>query len=653
MNRFFYKVPAAPRTGGRKYTLMFTPPRLSCRKALAPLGLALLAGLLLPRPARAQWVPCKADGTLLPPSDPGFINDGGTFLVGSSPTPTSTPTGVYDKLTDWWLNAFGPSAASHRNSSLPGLSLDSFADNFASLPYSDSPVGYFAGNNSNLGGEWYSADLPPDITGGGKANSADTLTAYFAWVGSGPVPDHADFLLRTRVGATASVSYGRSASSGLSSSASATLGSDTASATASAPGDAHSQFVPGAHLKRVTASGGVVTVSLSGNVTTDASNSLPYEKWWTQDNRSWYYVGGGNGATSANASGSASATAYPDSREVTISSSLGQTYHKSSTRFDSSGVALPDPDIPDSDSTVHANTVKQEGGAGDNISIEYDAHPVGAWASGSSYFWHLSSGDATPGAVQGGTFSLPNDPPYSYSGQYGASVTGQEHAYIHLTDAGDGSDGTANYYVQWHDSVENWQKHGSSIEMQPTLYGSSNNPQPANGQVNVNVSSGQVNWSTPAKGGGGILTTAGAVIAIAQPETDPLIIGLLAAGGYSLSVVDPPAPTLYAIQGAEGQFAADIQTQEAINSGNSAGIFEPGVNRFSPPTLADTIYTSGDTQGSFNGFYGHSFTFGVQIYRHKYLQNYLGDGYGTSGYTGQATGTITTPGSLEYVYTWQ
>lgn len=450
MNRFFYKVPAAPRTGGRKYTLMFTPPRLSCRKALAPLGLALLAGLLLPRPARAQWVPCKADGTLLPPSDPGFINDGGTFLVGSSPTPTSTPTGVYDKLTDWWLNAFGPSAASHKDSSLPGLSLDSFADNFASLPFSGSQVGYFAGNSGDLGDQWYSADTPPDITGGVKANSADTLTAHFRWAGSGPAPDHADFLLRTRVGATASVSYGRSASSGLSSSASATLGSDTASATASAPGDVHSQFVPGAHLKRVTASGGVVTVSLSGSVTTDASNSLPYEKWWTQDNRSWYYVGGGNGATSANASGSASATAYPDSRDVAVSSSLEPTYSKGAD-------GTPVPNARAGDGSITDDTVVPDPIAG--ASVTYQAHRAGTWGSDSSYKWACSLTSYGSSGVFNSSSLFGNKTIPDFSGVYNsppATAGKSDTVTLTLTDGSDGSTGSNTATVRFHDPTENW-----------------------------------------------------------------------------------------------------------------------------------------------------------------------------------------------------
>lgn len=63
-------------------------------------------------------------------------------------------------------------------------------------------------------------------------------------------------------------------------------------------------------------------------------------------------------------------------RAVTISSTLGQTYHKGSATTDN-GSPQPVPDVPDADGTIHANTLKP-GPYPQNIDITYSANPVGA-----------------------------------------------------------------------------------------------------------------------------------------------------------------------------------------------------------------------------------------------------------------------------------
>ena len=236
------------------------------------------------------------------------------------------PTGVYTRLFDWWLDAYAPNTQSPAGGASPGfggLSLNSFAAN------NSDATGFFDPN------DWRNyrsmdATLPPDITGGVKATENDTLTAYFVWTGPDPVPDHADFLIKTSVSATASVDYGQSpASSGLSATAAATLGSDKADATASFPGDNQTQIKPGSHLVRVKPSGKVATVSLSGGAMTSASNSLPDGVWTSWFGSHMDYLadpagGHGNGPTRANAS----ASAHPDSRDLTLSSSIEDSYYK-------------------------------------------------------------------------------------------------------------------------------------------------------------------------------------------------------------------------------------------------------------------------------------------------------------------------------------
>ncbi len=339
-----------------------------------------------------------------------------------------------------------------------------------------------------------------------------------------------------------------------------------------------------------------------------------------------------------------------DTREVLITSSLGQTSHKSTVHFDSNGIALPDPDVPGSGGTTNANSVKIA--AGDQETYEYNATVVGSWAANSSYLWHCSQGRMN--CLSGsGTFTMPNDPPYYYGALYKPEdiVRGMEHVYIHLTDAGDGANATNNYYIQWHNLAENWQDHGAKSEISPKLFGTSDSAQPANGFDNVKIAPDEVDWSTASHVGGGIVTTAAGVLAVAQPETSPFVIGFLTAAGYTLSLATPPDPTIYTPQGTLAQFEADVNTQVQINNNNTTTVFMPGAQRMTP-SLATTIATSGDYNDYFTGLLGPGFHFSVQVYRHRFNQNRVGDGYGTQGYYGQVSGTLTKSGSLEYVYNW-
>jgi len=162
-----------------------------------------------------------------------------------------------------------------------------------------------------------------------SANTGGTLWAVFQWNGPLPIPDHINVLLRTTVSASADTQ-----SSGLSSSATAT--DSTFGETASAPGGV--PLVTGRHLLRVPISNGVAQVSLGGNVTATATNSVAYGTMGTYNGYPGSTSGGyyyqTNGPKEISASASIGATAAFDNREVTINSpTIEDSYYKSA--FDS------------------------------------------------------------------------------------------------------------------------------------------------------------------------------------------------------------------------------------------------------------------------------------------------------------------------------
>lgn len=624
-------------------------PRLST-KASALLGLALLTGLLLPHPARAQgWVPCKADGT---PLQQGNSGDGSATLIGSGATPSVNPTGVYTRLFDWWLDAYAPNTQSPAGGASPGfggLSLNSFAAN------NSDATGFFDPN------DWRNyrsmdATLPPDITGGVKTTENDTLTAYFVWTGPGPVPDHADFLIKTSVSATASVDYGQSpASSGLSATASATLGSDKADATASFPGDNQTQIKPGSHLVRVTPNGGVATVSLSGSAMMDASDSLPDGVWTSWFGSHMDYLtdpagGHGNGPTRANAAASASGTAYHDNREMTISSGIETSYYKGGA--DPETMSYRQQNLRQSDGSIAVDCAVVPntgilGGGGYHADVTLTANPVGFLnPSPSFYNWDIDGGSESEFQNHFGQTITPS---YDFNAGASSAATLGASSKIKVSVADDdGAKAESNYTIRWHYPVENWAALDKATEIAPTIYGSTDGTQPAGGQVNVNVTGkGQVDISAGEKGVGGVLTTATAVFV---GEVDPLLLGLAGAAGYTLSLSSPPDVTVYTLPGSLEQLQSDVGTELAIASGNTSSVFMPNTARMES-ALAANISASGDYAGYFRGNYG-TMSFTGLVGQHRFTKPYTGDAYDGHGYSGPAVGTVKYPGEVEYVYTW-
>ena len=454
------------------------------------------------------------------------------------------------------------------------------------------------------------------------------ITVTGTWVGTGPAPTSVSLLESN------SASYGGSCSAG---------GKMTSNHPVA--DDGLKDPVVSSNIGSGVSSGKhLITVPVNGNTWT-------FTRTMSAGSHFKATFPAGQGGSMSGGAGFGPYTVGVDSRSVMISSSLGQTSHKSTTHFDVNGIALPDPDVPTSDGTTNATSVKPDPSIDE--SITYYATPVGPWAASSAYLWNIVEGSPYVSS-NSGTFTMPGDPPYSYVAIYSLASTkaGREHVYVHLTDAGDGANATNNYYIGWHDPGENWKNLGARVEVAPLLFGTSDSSQPANGFDNVKIAPDRVDWSVGSHIGGGVVTTGAAVLAVLQPETSPVLIGFLTAFGYTLSVVSPPDPTIYTPQGTLAQFTADVATQQNITAGSTANVFLPGAPRMLP-ALAKQITVSGNYHDYFTGLLGPGFHFSVQAYRHRFTQNRIGDGYGGQGYYGSVSGSLTTSGSLDYVYNWQ
>ena len=198
----------------------------------------------------------------------------------------------------------------------------------------------------------------------------------------------------------------------------------------------------GKHLIQRDGSSGLIVLD---PVTVSAINPVSVK----QPNGSWNWGVGAN---------SVSLTVAVDTRVVTITSSLGQTYHR---ELDATQKPIRVADVAAADGTAKATTLRP---AGSGLPISYFVHAYGNWTNGSRYLLHCSSGD--PGgsnygngdqATITGQFFLPADPICFLTMHYGTTAT-SEHAYAHLIDYGDGADGTANEYVTFHTKYEDWYK---------------------------------------------------------------------------------------------------------------------------------------------------------------------------------------------------
>ena len=128
----------------------------------------------------------------------------------------------------------------------------------------------------------------------------------------------------------------------------------------------------------------------------------------------------------------------PDSRGVTIGSSLGQTYHKS-------GSNKPAPNVRQANGTLTDDTVLYAGSGG--YIFNFNANAVGSWSTGSTYNWYSSlSGYSANGVWPNiNTFSVP---------EYANNIGQKEHIFISLNDAGNQAKASGNYYLYLHAHLE-------------------------------------------------------------------------------------------------------------------------------------------------------------------------------------------------------
>lgn len=406
--------------------------------------------------ARAQWAACRADGTLLQPGDPGYNQNGSATLFGSSLTPDVNNT-YPSPLSDWQSYPYFPLF------SLPttNLNVSCTAVNYYIDPSYHSrgvynPGQYERGESSN-----YVGTPVPLVVGSVTNNVSGVLNAYFKYVGSGSAPDHANFLVASSVSASVNGYLGNNSaqqSSMLTGTATASLGQDTV--TAALPGQS---YVQQSHRRLVhtQVSGGIATVTLSGQAEATADNHVDA----SADALMPYFIWTDDMGASASASASGSANAYPDSRGVSISSSLEPTFHKdaatgqrtqnqrSSSGFMNADTVAPLPPEP----------VPGENGYTLQESKSVTYSPIidnSQWGRNSSYTWTTTNSSLDEPS---GTFNAfwPNinvsSPVAKYSNP---PITPGQSDYITLkvTDGNDGAEATANYSMQFHGYYEQWQR---------------------------------------------------------------------------------------------------------------------------------------------------------------------------------------------------
>lgn len=238
----------------------------------------------------------------------------------------------------------------------------------------------------------------------------------------------------------------------------------------------------------------------------------------------------------------------------------------------------------------------------------------------------------------------------------------------------DGAIGAFDLTANLHEPIEYWQKNGAAKAINPNVYSNTVGDKWVHAGQTVNLSAPPdevaVDYGPGLLTGSGVLTTAAAVVpffAASNPYT-AAVVGLLTVGGYALGVAGsapPPQVRIEAVSGQLGSFAddsenmgslmADVQTQLALNSaaqsGTQASVFMPGNARFYDPTQAQTIASSGDYAGWFNGNHGTPWMSAVEV-ELQWLQPCVADAYDSTGYTGPAYGSYTYPGATKYVYTW-
>ena len=434
--------------------------------------------LLVGGPVAAQgqwtpnWVPCTVDGTPTSLDASGFEEMGGS-LTGSASGSQTVPCAPYGK----YYYFSGPISC-HPDGVTMTVPYDPGGDDGISGIYANSTNGFL------LNDEGPDTSVTSTVSGQAKVN----LIGYFLWQpsysGGGtpppvPPPPPTNFLLQTSVSACYSASYQHqiydtspAPSGGMTGSASIQddVFKEQAQITVPPPPYAYSfgnynarQVSPAAGgLHLVTSTAQVVngkwiyTITLSATTSAQAANSLDGTK----------YVG--HVGTSTCLLGSV----RPDSREVTISAGVDNTYMKAPAYY-SSGVVrfdaynnivfTPVHHTPDLDGTMRGDMGIGYGTTGATppadcqYPVNYTAHLKGFWGAASTYSWYsdlksTSGAGPTFGNTYIGAATIPTNlgPPLIVPGETGKV----DHIFLKVVDSNGGASATANYYMALHQPEE-------------------------------------------------------------------------------------------------------------------------------------------------------------------------------------------------------
>jgi len=421
-----------------------------------------------------------------------------TAIALGSPYTITNPSQTLDET--WVLGCYSPNALTVRSNSpsaylyggppvvVSGFNLNTHAANYSNY-------------NGGWGSGWTADKLPAgypltssgpliSICGSSHAEAQVQLSVFFnftsQWVGSGPPttpapppPPYLNLLLVDNLMSSASVSWpfgaaddgkGRKSSASMSVPSFSEQTNVSASDSVTSLSSASGLPAGGCHLVRAAVQGGIAQVYLDGNAVVDASNPLAFHL--ISDDDYWAPWSGSITYSDAAASATLSATVRPNSREVTISAGVDNTYMKAPAYY-SSGVVrfdaynnivfTPVHHTPDLDGTMRGDMGIGYGTTGATppadcqYPVNYTAHLKGFWGAASTYSWYsdlksTSGAGPTFGNTYIGAATIPTNlgPPLIAPGETGKV----DHIFLKVVDSNGGASATANYYMALHQPEE-------------------------------------------------------------------------------------------------------------------------------------------------------------------------------------------------------
>jgi hypothetical protein len=374
-----------------------------------------------------------------------------------------------------------------------------------------------------------------------------------------------------------------------------------------------------------------------------------------------------------------------------ISTSLGGTNHKGAPVLDSNNNpvldvnGLPeyskDHDTYDASGVFQANTVIPLDGSG--ASITYYANsafnadtPVPnslTWGYNSTALLHIASTDMTSTQPFTGACAPINNlsvgteydddvltylsdgmPYFLTSPMFTVSGPYQEHIKMTLTDSSDGSICGENYYLTFHQPLENTVPLGSAFDntSKYDLIGTATVG--AGGNCTFDLPSQQFNWKLAATVVQGAIVGGTAVYIAVSGPLAPMTTAALAVAGFSLSLVPPQTNLTVKCDASKDEFENSRTDETNIRSGNTLAVWVPTIHRMPKDASGDDFtYTMArnDENNAFAGLDG-PISCTVQGYWHHWQLNVYGDAYGSQGYTGNGTGSDDWQTAPTGIYVW-